>query len=304
MKMKQAGLVAVFFASILLVPQSADAKVRVAATLGDLGAAARAVGGKHVEVTTLAAPQEDPHFVSAKPSYLKDVAQADLLVLNGMSLEIGWLPTLLDNSRNGAVQQGEPGYFDASTVVERKEVPQTEISRQMGDVHPEGNPHYTFAPDQMARVAIELGNRLGEIDPDHSEYYETRSRSFAKECLETARKWKKRFAEFSDSKREIVVYHEAWIYVLDWLDLERAIAVEPKPGVEPSPEHVKQVIETMQSRNLDLILKMEYYPSAVVERIAGKTDASVVTSQGHARPDQDYIARVDALASSIYEALE
>jgi len=156
-KLNQHVLVSLLFTLTLLSPALAQAEVRVVATLGDLGAAAREVGGPHVEVTTLAAPQEDPHFVDAKPSFVGEVARADLLVINGMSLEIGWLPTLLDNSRNGKVQQGEPGYFDASTVVERKEVPETEISRSMGDVHPEGNPHYTFDPRQMARVALAMG---------------------------------------------------------------------------------------------------------------------------------------------------
>jgi zinc/manganese transport system substrate-binding protein len=288
-----------------LAPEVAQAeKVDVVATLGDLGAAAREVGGEHVEVTTLAAPQEDPHFVDAKPSYVGDVAAADLLVLNGMSLEIGWLPALLDNSRNGEVQQGQPGYFDASTVVERMEVPETEISRSMGDVHPEGNPHYTFDPRQMARVAIALGERLGEIDPEHAETYETRGRSLARECLKVAKKWSRKFAELEESERQVAVFHEAWVYVLDWLSLERVIAVEPKPGVEPNPRHVKKVVETMNAKDVRALLRMEYYPSSTAERIADEVEAKVVASQGQARADQSYVERVDRLASELYEAIE
>jgi zinc/manganese transport system substrate-binding protein len=156
MEIKKHLIIGSLFLVTLLFPQLGHADVEIVATLGDLGAAARQVGGEHVEVTTLAAPQEDPHFVDAKPSYVQDVARADLLIVNGMSLEVGWLPTLLDNSRNGQVQKGQSGYFDASTVVDRMEVPETEITRQMGDVHPEGNPHYTLDPRQMARVAIAL----------------------------------------------------------------------------------------------------------------------------------------------------
>lgn len=293
------------FVLVWLAPQIAQAdQVRVVATLGDLGAAAREVGGEHVEVTTLASPQEDPHFVDAKPSYVGDVAEADLLVANGMSLEVGWLPTLLDNSRNGDVQEGQQGYFDASTVVERMEVPETEISRSMGDVHPEGNPHYTFDPRQMARVAIALGERLGEIDPEHAETYETRGRSLARDCLEVARKWSEKFAELEESRRQVAVFHEAWVYVLDWLSLERVIAVEPKPGVEPNPGHVKKVVETMNAKDVRALLRMEYYPSATAERIADEVGATVVDTQGHAREDQSYVERVDRLASELYEAIE
>jgi zinc/manganese transport system substrate-binding protein len=304
MNMHRYLLVASLFILTLLSPQLAQGEVRVVATLGDLGAAAREVGGPHVEVTTLAAPQEDPHFVDAKPSYVGEVARADLLIVNGMSLEIGWLPTLLDNSRNGAVQQGQPGYFDASTVVERKEVPETEISRSMGDVHPEGNPHYTVDPRQMARVALALGKRLGEIDPKHAEDYKKRARSFARECLKVAKKWSNKFEGLEQAQRRVVVYHEAWIYVLDWLGLERAIAVEPKPGVEPNPRQVRKVIDTIAGRDIEVILKMEYYPSATAARIAEKTGSSVVTSQGQARSEQNYIDRVDRLAESIYQKIK
>jgi len=304
MEIKKHLIIGSLFLVTLLFPQLGHADVEIVATLGDLGAAARQVGGEHVEVTTLAAPQEDPHFVDAKPSYVQDVARADLLIVNGMSLEVGWLPTLLDNSRNGQVQKGQSGYFDASTVVDRMEVPETEITRQMGDVHPEGNPHYTLDPRQMARVAIALGERLGEVDPKHADYYKERGRSFAKECLKVARKWNKQFAELAEAKREVVVYHEAWIYVLDWLSLSRAAAVEPKPGVEPNPRHVKKVIETMKTDEIGVILKMEYYPSATADRIAEKVGAEVTTSQGQARSSQTYVDRVDRLASSIYQTLK
>jgi len=293
------------FVFVWFAPQTGQAEeVRVVATLGDLGAAAREVGGEHVEVTTLASPQEDPHFVDAKPSYIRAVAEADLLVLNGMSLEIGWLPSLLDSSRNGDVQEGQSGYFDASTVVERMEVPEREITRSMGDVHPEGNPHYTLDPRQMARVGLALGERLGDIDPEHADTYKSRARDFARRCLEVAKKWSQKFEELEAGAREVVVYHEAWVYVLDWLSLERAAAVEPKPGVEPSPGHVSQVVETMQRKDVRTLLRMEYYPGAVAERIAEKVGASVITSQGQAREGQAYVERVERLASQIYESVE
>ncbi|WP_168210820.1 metal ABC transporter substrate-binding protein [Persicimonas caeni] len=289
---------------VILIPDLAAAKVKVVATLGDLAAAAEEVGGEDVDVKLLARPQEDPHYVDAKPSFVREVAQADLVVLNGMSLEIGWLPMLVKNSRNPDIQRGEPGHFDASTFIERKEVPKQQIDRSMGDVHPEGNPHYTYEPRQMARVAIALGKRLGQIDPANKAAYQKRARKFARECLQTYKHWQEKFAELPAERREVVVYHEAWIYVLDWLDLERVATVEPKPGVEPNPRHVVEVIKTIERDEIPVILKMEYYPATTVERIADKTGAKVVSSQGQTRLGKSYIDRINALASAIYKALD
>jgi zinc/manganese transport system substrate-binding protein len=288
----------------VLLPGVARAeKVQVVATLGDLAAAAREVGGDRVEVELLARPQEDPHFVDAKPSYVRAVASADLLILNGMSLEIGWLPTLVENSRNAKIQQGKDGYFDASTVVKRKQVPNQRITRAMGDVHPEGNPHYTMAPKQMARVALALGKRLGAIDPKHKKKYAKRARAFAKKCLLAHRRWKKKFAKVPSKRRKVVIYHMAWVYVLDWLDLQGVATIEPKPGVQPNPKHTAEVIERIEAESVPVLLKMEYYPSSIVETIAEKTGVTVITSQGQTRDGKSYIDRVDRLAGAVYRAM-
>lgn len=285
------------------LPAEATAKLEVAATLGDLAAAAREVGGDQVEVSTLARPDEDPHYVDAKPNYVRVLSNADLLVFNGLALEVGWLPELLENARNSAIQEGNDGHFDASTVVQKMGVPDTEVTRRMGDVHPDGNPHYTLDPRQMARVAIGLGKRLGELDPDHEEAYMDRARSFAKECLRTANKWEEKFESLPESRRRVVVYHESWEYVIDWLGLEKTATVEPKPGVEPNPKHVGEVVGTVQKKDVPAILKLEYYPSSTTEQIAEKTDSTVVTSQGQTRPDQDYIDRIEQLVRTLHEQL-
>jgi len=285
------------------VPRAASAQVDVVATLGDLGAAARAVGGEDVDVQTLARPQADPHYVDAKPNYIRTLSGADLLLVNGMSLEIGWLPELLENARNGTVQEGQEGYFDASTVIERMGVPDTSVTRKMGDVHPEGNPHYTLDPRQMARVSLALADRLAELDPAHADAYESRGRSFAKECLKVADKWKEKFGELPEARRRVGVYHESWEYVLDWLGLEKVATVEPKPGVDPNPKHVADVVETLDGAGAPAVLKLEYYGASTARRIADKVGAELVSSQGHTRDGQDYIDRVDRLAESIYEAL-
>ncbi len=297
------ALVLVFALGGLTLPRPADAKLEVAATLGDLAAAVRQVGGEQVEVHTLARPQEDPHYVDAKPSYVRTLSNVDLLVSNGMSLEVGWLPELLDNARNGAIQEGAEGHFDASTVVERMGVPDTSVTRKIGDVHREGNPHYTLDPRQMARVSLGLAKRLAALDPDHGETYRTRGREFARECLKLARSWEEKFDRLSADRRRVVIYHEAWEYLLDWLNLDKAATIEPKPGVDPNPKYVAEVVETIDQKDVPLILKMEYYPASTAQTIAEKTGASLVSSQGHTRDGQSYLERVEKLAEAIYGPL-
>lgn len=303
MRLKMRIALMVFVGLVAQGPAEARADVKVVATLGDLAAAAREIGGKHVEVVTLASSREDPHYVDAKPSYIRHLSDADLVVYNGMSLEVGWLPALVRNCRNGAVQKGSQGNFDASEFVERKGVPDVQVDRSMGDVHPEGNPHYTHAPRQMARVALALGERLGALDGAHAAYYDERAHDLARACLKVARKWEKKFRALPSAKRKVAVYHAAWVYVLDWLHVEQAATVEPKPGIEPNPAHVAGVVETMQTQDVSAVLRMEYDPASTVETIAGETGATVITSQGQTPQGKSYVKRVENLARGLHDAL-
>ncbi len=287
-----------------LIPQVASAKVKVVATLGDLAATARAVGGKDADVVLLASPHQDPHFVKAKPSFIRKVAEADLLVLDGMQLEIGWLPTLTRNSHNGKIQRGEDGYFDASEYVHRMEVPKTKISRAQGDIHAMGNPHYTYDPRQMARVGLALGQRLAKIDPSHAAAYKKRAHDFAKQELQTAKFWKQKFSELPAKCRKVVVYHEAWIYVTDWLGLNMVMPVEPKPGVPPNPRHVAKLFQTMKEEHVPVIIQMEYYPDSNTDMLAKRTGAYQMHVQGQARPIETYQARINKMVGELYGAIK
>lgn len=296
---------AIFAASVfLMVPQLAHAEVKIVSSLGDLAAMAREVGGDNADVELLASPHEDPHFVDAKPSFVAHVAKADVLLVNGMSLEIGWLPTLVRNSHNPKIQRGADGYFDASQFVERKGVPTTKVTRAAGDIHPQGNPHFTPDPRQMARVALAFGKRLAKVDPAHADAYKKRARAFAKKALQTAKFWHKKFRDMPAKCRQIVVYHEAWTYVTGWLGLNVAIPVEPKPGVPPNPKHVAEVFKTVKKQQVPAIIEMEYYPDSNTEMIAKRTGAYLLTVQGQAREDEDYFTRVNKMAGELYSALK
>lgn len=289
---------------ISMLPQAVMAKVNIVTTVGDLAAVANEVGGEHVSVELLASPQQDPHFVDAKPSFVREVAQADLLIVNGMGLEVGWLPTLVESSRNAKVQKGADGYFDASKYIEVQGAAKGKVSRAHGDVHPEGNPHYTLAPRQMARVSLALGKRLSKLDPDHAEIYKTRAKAFAKESLQSAKYWENRFKELPTKCRNVVVYHEAWDYLTDWLSLNAVMAIEPKPGVPPNPKHVAKVFKTIKTKDVPVIVQMEYYPNSNTEMITNKTGTYLLQVQGQTREDQTYSKRVHKMAGELYSAIQ
>lgn len=304
--MKSSKLTAIAFTLLttLLLPSLAAAKPKIVATVGDLAAVAREVGGDHIHLTLLANPQEDAHFVDAKPSFIKDLAGADLLVFNGMSLEEGWLPTLIKGSRNAKVQPGAPGHFDASTAIEKMGVPTQKLTRAAGDIHPEGNPHYTADPRQMARVALALGKRLGELDPKNADAYRTRARDFARQALILAKKWEDQFHALPKKCRNIAVYHDAWAYIQDWLALNPAAVIEPKPGVPPNPKQVASVFKAIATHHIHAILQMEYYPDAIAKNIAQKSGARLLRLPGQTRSNQRYLNHVDAFASSVYSAIK
>ncbi|MEO8370298.1 MAG: zinc ABC transporter substrate-binding protein, partial [Candidatus Solibacter sp.] len=124
------------------IPAQAASKINVMTTTEDLAALAREVGGDDIAVDSIAKGYQDPHFVESKPSFLLKLTKADLLLVVGLQLEIGWLPPLITQSRNSKIQPGGKGYMDMSQFCQILEIPQGQVTRAMGDVHPLGNPHY------------------------------------------------------------------------------------------------------------------------------------------------------------------
>src|SRR3982751_5566024 len=160
--------------SLLMLPSIAQAQLKVVTTTEDLGSLAREVGGDKVSVTALAKGYQDPHFVDPKPSFILAVSRADLLIVVGRELEIGWLSPLLTSSRNAKVQPGSAGYLDASLNVKILEIPTGQITRAMGDVHPLGNPHYWLDPNNGRIIAQSIRAKLQQLLPADRAYFDTR----------------------------------------------------------------------------------------------------------------------------------
>jgi zinc/manganese transport system substrate-binding protein len=291
---------------VALAPAEALAKVKVVATLPDLASVAKEVGGPDADVTALALPTQDPHFVDARPHLALYLNRADLLIQTGLQLEIGWLPTLMTGSRNPRIQMGSPGYLDCSSVIPLKQVPQGLVDRSMGDIHPGGNPHYLADPRNGARVAQAIADRLSQLDPGHSAGYQSRAHAFEASCQAEAAKETKRFTVIPANKRQVVVYHQSMIYLLDWLGLSQIATLEPKPGIPPSPDHIARVLMLMRQQGVEAILQEEYHPANAGQLLAEKAHAKLVILPGgpNFNGGETYMHYVQTLADKTFEALK
>lgn len=286
----------------LLASLTAQAKLNVVATTGDLGALVREVGGERVKVTLLARPTQDPHFVDPKPSLVVALARAQLLVMNGLELEVGWLPTLINSSRNPQLQRGQPGHLDASTLIAPREVPRTRVDRSMGDIHPGGNPHYSKDPNNGVAIARGVARRLGELDPDHAQDYAARAEDFAQRAQAKMADWRRLLTPYRGTP--VVPYHKSWIYFLEFAGLSEAAYVEPKPGLAPSSAHVASVMKLVRARKVPLLLQEDWYPAATSELLARTTGATLVRIPGMVREDSTYLDSMDNLVRQVVAALE
>lgn len=288
---------------VMLVSTQAMAKVKVVTTLPDFAALARSVGGEQVEVEALVRHNEDPHYVDARPSFILKLNQADLLILNGLGLEEGWLPPLLLKARNTKIQQSAAGYLDVSAYMELLQVPTQRIDRAQGDIHPGGNPHFVFDPRRMSKAAFVIAQRLGQLDPEHKDEYMARAKTLQQQLVEVMERHRQRFLALPEAKRRVVTYHQSLIYLIDWLGLKEVATIEPKPGIPPNPSHVAQVLKTMKANAVGVILQESFYQQKTSKTLAQLGKAQLVVIQGGAREDQTYLAHVNALAEVLYAAL-
>lgn len=290
--------------SAMAVRPSAAA-LRVVATTEDLASLAREVGGDKVTVVALAKGYQDPHFVDPKPSFILEVSRADLLVVVGRELEIGWLPPLLTSGRNAKVQPGSSGYLDASANVKILEIPSGQITRAMGDVHPQGNPHYWLDPSNGRRIAQTIKDRLGQLSPADRAYFDGRYAAFDKKLAAAEGRWDAMMAPYKGTK--IVTYHRSWPNFMERFGLNVIGYVEPKPGIPPTTSHTIELIDEMKKQGVKLIVVEPYFdlktPKAVIQQVGGEV-LVLAPSVGGAKEASDYIALFDYDVSAVAAALK
>ncbi len=280
----------------------ARAELHVVTTLPDLAALAREVGGDRVTVTALVPPEADAHYLDPRPSLLVPLSKADLLVLAGLELESGWLPPLLVSSRNAGIQPGGKGYLDASTVVHRLGVP-TSVDRAQGDIHPGGNPHFTFDPRAARPIVAALAERMAALDPAHAAAYRHSAKHLDLRLAKFAAEQRARFDALPADKRQLIPYHASLIYLTDWLGLTEVTTVEPRPGVAPTPAHVAHVLETIKSRGVGVIAQESYYPKKTSQTLARLSGAELVVLPAGTPADEDYLTHLRGIADALYAAL-
>ncbi|MGH9200491.1 MAG: metal ABC transporter substrate-binding protein [Vicinamibacterales bacterium] len=278
---------------------------KVITTTEDLAALVREVGGDKVSVESLARGYQDPHFVEPKPSFILKLHNADLLIVVGRELEIGWLPPLLTQSRNARIQPGGPGYLDASIGVRILEIPTGQITRAMGDVHPSGNPHYWLDPDNGRIIAKAILEALARIAPGDRATFEQRYADFDRRLAEGQKRWTSAMAPYKGVKA--VTYHRSWPNFTERFGLDVIGYVEPKPGIPPSPSHTISLIAEMKRQQVKVILVEPYFDLKTPRSVAAQVGAQVLVlapSVGGAKAVTDYIQLFDYNVNLLVGALK
>jgi zinc/manganese transport system substrate-binding protein len=292
--MKRALSVLLAFAALASFSSAAQAKLRIVTTLQDFASIAQTIGGDRVDTFALAKGYQDPHFVDAKPSFVLQLSRADLLIVAGLELEIGYLPPLIDQSRNDKIHPGNPGYLDASAGCDILQRPTTQVTRAMGDVHPYGNPHYWIDPKNGRVIARAIAARLSQLDPAGSAVYLKNLAAFEQRLTQKEAEWNVKMAPYAGTR--IITFHDSWPNFAKHFKLNVVGHVEPKPGIPPSPTHTLEIINLIQAQKVPVILVEPYFDKKTPNYIAGKTGAAVVTfypSVGGVPAIKDYFTLFD-----------
>jgi len=261
-----------FASAVLLLTAAAGvtqaaSKLNVMTATQDLASLAREVGGDLIVADSIAMGYQDPHFVEAKPSFLLKLQKADLLVVVGLQLEIGWLPPLITQSRNAKIQVGAPGYLDMSQSCQILEIPTGQVTRAMGDVHPLGNPHYHYSPARILSVAEGMAAALSVLDPPHADAYKANLATFREKVRAKQKEW----SALPTKGRRFIAYHKLFEYLASDFGFTITAYVEPKPGIPPSAGYIERLIETIRQSRPNGILTTPIYGRKEVDFLTQKT---------------------------------
>ena len=255
------------FLSAVAVTLPATAAINVFATVPEWGALVREIGGDKVSVFTATTALQDPHRIEARPSLLAQARRAQLVVATGADLEIGWLPVVLRDSGNADIQPGRPGYFEAARYVTLIDIPAV-LDRTQGDVHAAGNPHIQLDPRNFFRIGEALAARLAELDPPNAAAYSAGYQAFASKWRNAIARWEKEAAPLRGVA--VLVHHQSFRYLGQWLGLKETGTLEPKPGVEPTGKHLSSLLAAQQNAPARMVLRTAYQSAGPSEWITQK----------------------------------
>jgi zinc/manganese transport system substrate-binding protein len=291
--------------ALALAPAAARPALKVVTTTQGLAALAQEVGGDRVEVSFLSRGSQDPHFVDANPNLAVKLRQADLLVDVGLDLEVGWLPPLVNQSRNPDIQPTGSRRLTAASAISVMDLPTGPVDRSMGDLHPAGNPHFLSDPRRARQVAAAIAEKLAALDPGGAPGYRARLADFQRRLDADVARWTARLAPFRGEK--ILVKHRTLTYFADWSGLVVDGYLEPKPGIEPPPSHLAELVQLAKADKVRAVVVETYYDTrsaALVAKLSGARLVTIPGDVGASRTATTYEAWIDELVRSVTEALQ
>lgn len=259
--------------ALALTASTAQAKLRVFACEPEWGSLLQELGGEQIDIDVATSALQDVHQIEAKPSLIAKVRRADLTVCSGADLETGWLPQLVRQSGNSKIAGGDGAFFAANQVTTLQKP--TRLDRAAGDVHPQGNPHVQMDPYRLLAVAKALNARLVKLDPANAALYQQRLAAFSARWMAATKRWEAKAAPLKG--RNIVVHHDSWIYLTQWLGMKQIGALEPKPGVPPTSGHLAALVQSTKASNTLAIVRGAYQDAKASEWLSSRTGAPTVS---------------------------
>src|SRR5438445_888666 len=294
-------------ALLVATPSRAQGKLNVIATTKDPASIAREIGGDRITIESIAKGYQAPHFVESKPRFILKLQRADLLIVVGRELEIGWLPPLVQQSRNGKIQPGAEGYLDASLTAQILEIPSGNITRAMGDVHPFGNPHYWTDPENGKRIGKAVSEKLVQFRPNDRAVFEQKLADFTSRLDTAEKRWLAMMAPYKGTKMVMVTYHRSFPNFAERFGLDIVGYVEPRPGIPPTPQHTLDLINEMKRQNVKLVLVEPYFDLKTPNAIGRDTGARVLVmppSVGGGKAATDYFKLFDYDINLLVDAIK
>jgi zinc/manganese transport system substrate-binding protein len=302
---KRINIFFIIFVLGLVSPSMTWAKLNIVTTTEDIASIVKEVGGDLVKVKTIIKGYQDPHYIQAKPSFMLQVNRADLLIYQGLELEIGWLPILIQGGRNKKVLPGRLGLLDLSQSITPLNIPMRGVDRSVGDIHPLGNPHYHLDPQNGFLMANYISRRLTQLDPSNADAFKANLENFSKRLENKIKAWKARMEKFLNFK--VITYHATWNYLLDFLYLESVGTIENRPGIPPTGKHLSELAAAMKQTHTRVILQSNFFENEFSELLASKTNGEVLVlpaSVGGSKDAQSYIALFDVLINKLESTFE
>ncbi|NUQ93469.1 MAG: zinc ABC transporter substrate-binding protein [Gemmatimonadaceae bacterium] len=293
-----------FALATLGAARPAAAQLKVVTSTPDLYDIARQVGGNLVTVTHIGEGYQDPHFIEAKPSFVLQLRSADVWAFVGLDLEIGWMPLLLDGARNPRVRPGGSGYVDVSKAIPVLDVPQGNVDRSMGDVHPLGNPHYWLDPENGRRIARLFKDKFSQLDRKNEDRYEANEKAFEARLSTAEKSWAPYLAQIRG--KPVIAYHTSWRYFAEYTGMKIVAYMEPKPGVPPSPSHVYEVIRDAKQAGAKVVIQEPFYDRKMSDLVARNLGGAVLVvppSVGGTKDVPDYITLMTKDIQAVAAAL-